>query len=139
MRSSRVARVSMVSLMAVAVHAGSLMAQRPEGPWRALPVRAQLSAVAGTAHGLLPLSYQPDSVVIPPTHWKEGGLIVGTAFGLLGAIGAVQLCGYDSVCHSPAVKAVAGFAFGALVGFGLGALIGGQFPKHASHFRWAAT
>lgn len=76
-----------------------------------------------------PWSATSDSTRIPPTYWREGALIGGLALGAVTALFAVELCGYDQVCHQPVLSAVVGFALGGVVGGGVGALIGGQFPK----------
>jgi hypothetical protein len=97
--------------------------------WRAAPSHSLFLAPSFTSLIATRIGSGADSTVIPPTHWKTGALIGGTALGLLTALTTVSLCGYDEGdCHGPALWAAGGFAFGGVVGFGLGALIGGQFP-----------
>jgi hypothetical protein len=79
----------------------------------------------------LALRTEADSTVIPPTHWKQGALLGGGAFGILGALSFAGLSCSEGPCHNTALAAVGGFALFGLFGFGLGALIGGQFPMAA--------
>jgi hypothetical protein len=70
-----------------------------------------------------PTLFRPDSVVIQPTYWVEGGLVGGVAVGVMGSLSCKVLAPRTS-CY------VLAFAFtGTFIGFPLGALVGGLFPK----------
>jgi hypothetical protein len=129
MASLRHRRLRGASLLAVTIAAFApprAIAQRPELPTPVARVAPSLFAPAAPQVRL-------DSVVIPPTHWREGAIIGGALLGLVTAVGALELCGFDAPCHNPGFYFLGGLAGGGIVGFGLGALIGGQFPKHSTN------
>jgi hypothetical protein len=91
------------------------------------------SASSQPARGLLPFSTsgtaRPDSVVIKPTHWWEGGVTVGLITGLVFAGAGVALCSSSETGHCSEVRAgLIGFAVGGMLGFTVGAILGGQVP-----------
>ena len=116
----------------VFVAAPQAAAQRPALPRPPEPLRVRFQRPLPSSD---PFAFRThfvaDSVVIPKTHWLEGGAILGGLMGLGGVIGGLGFCHYDGPCRQPVAAATAGLVVSGLVGFGVGALIGGQFPKHA--------
>jgi len=70
----------------------------------------------------------PPLLVQARTHWLEGGIIGGTAAGLLGAVVGHDLCPLGD-SHNCTGQTIGLGLLGAGVGFITGALIGGLFPK----------
>ena len=84
--------------------------------------------------GALPLfsssrAVRPDSAGIKPTHWWEGGVVVGLVTGLVFAGAGVALCGESEMGHCSELRAgLFGFAVGGMLGFTVGSILGGQVP-----------
>jgi hypothetical protein len=118
----------------------SAVAQTPVVPW---PPLTGLSASSlyterpSTPFSNRLLASEPRDTVprqIPPTHWKEGGIVGAVALGAFGVWFGNEICqetdaGSEEGCTARSI--VGGAILGGGLGFLIGALIGGQIPKHS--------